>query len=398
MNTYRGNLNNTQQVHNYLDINIINNDTTGLSAPVPLVFNEVRNTPLVMNPSEYFFSIVRFSLETPSLPLMIPQVVIGQPDVNKLIYSVTMTYTSPINGITYENQTFMAYVPQNPSATLPDAPLVSQDLGANSDYYYVYSYQYFIKLVNATLTTCLIGLNALVFAGTSANLPSLNAPFLEWDVFNNVAILDADIAGFNSSLSNPISLYFNTPMYTLFCSFQAEYMGYQNITNGKNYKISIYNINDTNVLTLPTYNALQMYQEYPTASLWNPVNSLVFTTGTLPVAPTSVSAPVVFGTNTSELVSGGNNSNISNQLTDFEVPLTEGWEYKPNVFYAPTSEYRFVDLLGNSPINNIQISVYWKDSFGNLHSFYLNSGCNANIKILFRRKDFNMIDYSFLGR
>jgi hypothetical protein len=141
-----------------------------------------------------------------------------------------------------------------------------------------------------------------------------------------------------------------------------------------------------------------MYQEYPTSSLWNPINSLVFTTGTLPVAPTSVSAPVVFGTNTSALTSGGNNSNISNQLTDFEVPVTEGWEYKPNVFYTPTAEYRFIDLLGNTPLNNIQISVFWKDAFGNLHPFYLNSGCNANIKCLFRRKDFNMTDMAFLGR
>jgi hypothetical protein len=396
--SYRGNLNNTQPVHTYLDINIVNNDTTGLSAPQPLIFNEVRNTPLVMNPSEYFFTIARFSLETPSLPLMIPQVQVGQPDVNKLIYSVTMTYTSPINGVTYENQTYITYIPQNPSASLPDVPLVSQDLGANSDYYYIYSYQYFIKLVNTTLATCLNGLNILSTTGGGGALPSLNPPFMEWDVFNNVAILDADIAGFNSTLANPIKLYFNTPMYTLFSSFQAQYLGFQNITNGKNYLISIYNINDTNVLTLPSYNALQMYQEYPTSSLWNPINSLVFTTGTLPVAPTSVSAPVVFGTNTSALTSGGNNSNISNQLTDFEVPVTEGWEYKPNVFYTPTAEYRFIDLLGNTPLNNIQISVFWKDAFGNLHPFYLNSGCNANIKCLFRRKDFNMTDMAFLGR
>lgn len=395
--SYRGNLNSSQPVHTYLDINIVNNDTTGLQAPQQLVFNEVRNSPLIMNPSEYFFTIARFSLETPSLPLMIPQVQIGQPDINKLIYSVTMTYTSPINGITYENQIFMTYIPQNPSAVLPSLPSTSQDVN-NSDYYFVYSYQYFIKLLNNTLATCLTGLNASSVGGGGGALPSSNAPFMEWDVYNNVGILNADISGFNSSLANPISIYFNTPLYTLFSSFQAEYFGYQNITNGKNYKLAIYSINGTNELVLPSYNALQMYQEYPTASLWNPVNSLVFTTGTLPVAPTNVSAPVVFGSNTSDLLSGGNNSNISNQLTDFEVPTTEGWEYKPNVFYTPTAEYRFVDLLGNTPINNIQISVFWKDAFGNLHPFYLNSGCNANIKVLFRRKDYNMTDFNFLSR
>lgn len=387
--SYLGNLNSTTPVHQYLDINIVNNDTVGNKDAVKLIFNEIRNSPIIQNPSEYFFSIIRFSLETPSLPLMIPQVQIGQIDPNKLIYSITLNYTSPVNGITYEKQNFIIYIPQT-NASVPDTPLVKQDFGSGSTYYYVYNFQYFVQLVNKTFATCLSDLNVLVLAGTGAPLPSLNAPFMEWDTFNNVAILNADIAGFNRSLTHPINIFFNTPLFTLFSSFQANYLGYQNIVNGKNYLITVEDANGTNSIILPSYTALQMYQDYPTSALWNPVNSLVFTTGTIPVNPSQVSAPLIVNSEVSLLTEGGNNANISNMLTDFEVPLTEGWEYKPNIYYNPSAEYRLVDLLGNSPLNNISVQVFWKDAFANLNPFYLNSGCNANIKILFRRKDYNM--------
>jgi hypothetical protein len=388
--SYKGNLNSAEPVHQYLDINIVNNDTQGDKPPVRLVFNEIRNNPIILNPSEYFFSIVRFSLETVSLPLMIPQVMLGQIDPNKLIYSITMTYNSPVNGITYEKQTFIRYVPQSSNQPVPSPPLVRQDFDPNGDYYYIYNFQYWIKLVNTTLADCLSDLNTIVLGATGAPLPSLNAPFMEWDTFNNVAILNADIAGFNQSNAHPVNIFFNTPLFTLFSSFQADYKGFQNITNGKNYLITISDSNGTNSLILPTYTALQMYQDYSTSALWNPVNALVFTTGTIPVNPSQVSAPIVFNSDVASLSLGGNNANISNTLTDFEVPLTDGFESKPNVFYTPTAEFRLVDLLGNTPLNNISIQVFWKDAFANLHPFFLNSGCNANIKILFRRKDFNL--------
>ena len=389
--SFKGNLNSTEPVHQYLDINIVNNDTQGDKPPVRLVFNEIRNSPIILNPSEYFFTIARFSLETASLPLMIPQVMLGQIDPNKLIYSITMTYNSPVDGNTYEKQTYIHFVPQSSNQPIPKPPIFEQDFDPNGDYYFIYNFQYWIKLVNTTFSDCLNDLNTIVVLATGAPLPSLNPPFMEWDTFNNVAILNADIAGFNNSLGHPINIYFNTPLFTLFSSFQADYKGYKNITNGKNYLITVADSNGTNQLILPTYTALQMYQDYSTSALWNPVNALVFTTGTIPVNPAQVSAPIVFNSEiTSSLTQGGNNANISNTLTDFEVPLTEGFEYKPNVFYNPSAEYRLVDLLGNTPFSNISIQVYWKDSFANLHPFFLNSGCNANIKILFRRKDFNM--------
>jgi hypothetical protein len=51
----------------YLDIQIsnINNENT---APIILNYNQTRDTPILKNPSDYELSIVRFSLQTTSLP------------------------------------------------------------------------------------------------------------------------------------------------------------------------------------------------------------------------------------------------------------------------------------------------------------------------------------------
>ena len=63
----------TADTHIYYDISVFNNDISG-AMPVNLTFNEMRSGgALIDNPSNYFFSIVRFEIDTPKLPLFIPQ-------------------------------------------------------------------------------------------------------------------------------------------------------------------------------------------------------------------------------------------------------------------------------------------------------------------------------------
>ncbi|MFN9910612.1 MAG: phage minor capsid protein, partial [bacterium] len=71
----------------YYDIqisNINNNDTL----PPVLNFIETRNNPFLYESDKYYMSIIRFSLDTPNLPVFIPTI---QPspntDINLTIYS-----------------------------------------------------------------------------------------------------------------------------------------------------------------------------------------------------------------------------------------------------------------------------------------------------------------------
>ena len=129
---------------------------------------------------------------------------------------------------------------------------------------------------------------------------------------------------------------------------------------------------------------------YSSAPLWNPCKQLIFTTSLMPVNNELVGLPVVQNSDP-RLNTDIQNNNFSPIITDLEVPLVSGDETKCNVSYSPSGEYRLIDLQSNQPINSIEISVYWKDQYGTLHPFTLESGCFSSLKLLFRKKVFNLI-------
>jgi len=291
--------------HVYLDINMINDDRTGLQPTPNLYFNESRNNPILTSARDYMLSVVRFNLETASLPIFLPQVDITQTNPNQLIYKICLTY----DGI--ESAINLIWIPQDNNAVPPNDPLDNADI--NTSYYNCYSYQHFIfNIVNKAFKDCFTNLNALCVAA-GKTLPTTNAPFFEWDIPNLKAILDTDILGFDPNLPKPIEIYFNSPLYTLFSSFDAIYYG-NSVSNGKNYKITILNMNGGNIYNLNGVNYLQQYQEYQTAPLWNPIQSIVFTTSLLPVYSTQVCVPKIYNNN-SPYFTSLSNSNSKIRLT-----------------------------------------------------------------------------------
>lgn len=354
--------------HIYYDIAIQNNDIAG-SSPVPLVFEEVRSNPYLNKPDDYLMSVVRFNVETPTLPLWIPIIETGQANVNKTVYSITLKFGA------FEFKQNLLFSPSNVNEPIPSAPLTQQDL--STTYYYGMSYTKIITMVNTAFSSAVTGLSAL------AILPSTVAPFAEFDPYSYQCILNAPAVAYDASLPNPIQIFFNTPMYNLFSSFNTTYLGYSNITNGKNYQLTT--TNNNNATTIGGVSYLQFYQEYPTIPLWTPIQSIVFVSSLLPMSPALVGIPKIIVSG--QTVSGSNNANISSIITDLEVPLDKGFEYKPSINYTPNGEYRLVELNGNNPINAIQIQVYFKDKLNVLRP--LNIVGNANIKLMFRKKQYN---------
>jgi hypothetical protein len=85
--------------HIYLDLDVLNSDTAPTSRAPVLSFEETRTQPFLEgSASDYFVSIVRFSIQTgTSLPVFIPRIATGATDnptndINKTIYKITMTY------------------------------------------------------------------------------------------------------------------------------------------------------------------------------------------------------------------------------------------------------------------------------------------------------------------
>jgi hypothetical protein len=369
-------LSDTGASHLYYDVTVFNNSASG--APIDLQFTESRTAPFLQDPAQYYVSIIRFHLDTvpSSLPLFIPQIQTGQSDPDLTVYSFTLKYK------TFEKQTYVKFAPQNEYSPTPSAPTLKQDL--TSEYYFMYSFSSVIDMFNDTLSSCFDDLKTLVEAG-SDTLPTEYCPWIQYDPSSSSLIFNCDKLGYDVTLTNPIGVYFNTPMANLFASFQMSNLGFTSVTNGKNYKLIIRNDFETNVLELPNYNAIQVYEEYPAVSGWSPIKSVIFTSSSLPVESTIVGVPKQFGSTGSSVNTTSSNMSLP-IITDFSISSTNGKDYFPAIDYVATGNYRMIDMFGHNSQSQLQLSVYWSDHFNNIYPLKMASQTSCDIKILFRKK------------
>ena len=424
---------NTDPNHIYYNLQAYNNDCVGVSNNVPVKFEETRTSTILANPSEYFLSIQRFTIDTPSLPLFMPEVetdIAFNPtqDPNQLIYWVAFYKKASTN----PPIAFPIMFSPSFSPTVP--PPAKLDVNAISDrYYFVSQFQDFLDMINQTLQ--------LQYINNVAGLPP--PPFFSIKDGNIFELyFPSKTTGSPTQVYDPIysqlptdqdwSFYMNAPLFTLFSSFRNNYIDNLNnegpftpLTNPKTtagwYQIAnrpaLVTANPTptietvnmlginNELNLPIsvfpflgsiyqIEAITSFevltQPYSTAPLWNCVKAIIFTTALFPVANELDGLPIVQNSNKA-LDTDVQNNNFLPVITDLEVPFVRGDESKPSISYAPSGEYRLIDLQSNAPINNIEISVFWRDQYGTLHPFVLEPGCFSSLKLLFRKKIFNLI-------
>ena len=367
----------------YYDVTVVNIDSKDNKRPTRTVFNQTRSTPFISDPSKYYLSILRWTLDSFTLPLFIPQMSqtagVDGHDANETAYTVTMSYNDFIV------RRPMLFIPQDKSAEEPIAPgLMPNGIQQNNGgYYNVYSTSYVIYLVNNCIKECFNELSVL----SGDTLPTDNVPFLTFDVTTNIAVMNLPEDGFGTNtVGGAINVYFNTLMAGLFSSFPYEI----NYTSsfGRNFKflsdvlgVSTVAAYPPNANPVDQYDVIQIYQEISTVESWNPVASLAVMSNTLGVIQNIEGTPTVFYDNI--VVNGtGNNSVSSNLITDFVAD-----SYRPSIIYVPSSEYRRIQLTGNTPLNNLDIALYWKDKLGRFYDFYLPSGGAATLKLMFELKD-----------
>ena len=356
----------------YYDI-LFTNFNSDKSPPIPVNFSEKRIIPILKNSNEYKLSITRFQIDTQELPVFLPEIQINQDDRNKTIYSVTLVQGS--NTV----RKYIQWETQSPNSSVPPPPSSTPSGFQNNDgtYYYCYSFQYWASLINKTL--------ALAFEELQIN--EAHSPIFSWDYTTNQGIMTVEKDYYSSDNSNPIEIYFNNALYALFSSFPAYNYGVT-ASLGKNYKLIIDDYTGSNTITMPIvsddetepYDCIQCFQEYSTTANWTPINSIVFTSSSLPIVKEQLSAPIIY--NETRQASLGNNANFGSIITDLQ---TNELSYKPNLIYNPSAQYRYISLESGISISQIDVQVYWKNRFGLLTPLYLGSGSSCSLKILFEK-------------
>ena len=383
-------------IHTYLDLDVVNNNlTSDVIAPM-LKFEEIRNTPFLEgDSSEYFCSIMRFSIQTGnSLPIFIPRIEVGQADVNKTVYQLTLRCLGGTDTTTfYESTVPLYHKTSDATVSTPLQPLTKQDMSSN--YYFYCNIQDIIDVFNTACTSAFVALNKLLpkSAADPAKpdvlttiLDSTYCPFFEFDYDTCKLVLNVD-QNYLTSSKMAGEVYFNTRFYELLSTLHCDRISR---TGFKNYRLHPSTINTRTVKDATgTYTMCQTIQEMSTLAIWNPIASVVFCTGMLPVVSTNTSPPLTYDdTSNYNLTSSGNNSNLSNIISDFEIPVSESNQYRPIIVYNPSAEYRLIDMNSQLNLNKIDISVFWKTHYGEFIPLRLQPGCAAHIKLLFRHKTF----------
>jgi hypothetical protein len=391
--------------HEYINIEMINEYTPQNTKPQPLIFSQVKSSNIVDITGDYYLSVVRWNIQS-NLPVLIPDMVIQNPPSSRFSYDtqyqLILLYTTE-GGSPYTGAHFHNPAPQN-SYTVKFTPetvdwqtidFVASPKNKNEIYsnplYYIKSVDTFLKMLNTTIQT---NLNDIV--GATWN----HLPYFEWDsatqkiVFNRPNSIPSGVAGGDTYTQWYLSV--NQPLYNLLNTFR-----FYNMPNGS-IMDSLYPpltpcryLLDTSILPPYTDTTFGEYTPYlqQTSSVvnWSPVQSIVFTSGTIPVEPQLSGAPTNLNiVNPSTQSSIYAQQGITKVLTDFCIPFNSGVEAtNQQIYYLPTAEYRLIDLVGNSNLNELTIQVEWRDKFGVLHPMTLDAGAAANILILLRKKLYN---------
>jgi hypothetical protein len=437
----------------YLNLDVINNTTTDIGPGVrdPFIrFQETRDAPIIKHANKYQFSIVRFTVNGANLdlPLFIPVIKTGQANVNLTEYEMAISYTqqfqtSDVGAVTINAApavNSVIYVPETQNlaiAPIPAPPLTIQDLGGGlSRYYWVYTYQHWVDLVNTALQTAHANTfaafqSAWTATGTADAFPYANiaaweavvgpAPRMTYDVDNGLFSIWGSALSFtnNSGIQVPITapvlpalnapvrrLFFDSNMQGIFNNFSNIFWGGASgnafagvIPTPAGYVNEILFPNkqfeNLKTLTAPVpapylgsfWVTTQDYES--TSSLWSPCGAITFITTVLPIRTEATGAPVVFGEGNLGYSSNSTQNAFQPILTDIALDLTgDGADaYRRMLYYAPQAEYRMASLTpSDQSINSIDVSVYWKNRLtAELFPISMYNLSSVSLKCLFRR-------------
>lgn len=320
--------------HIYYNINIIGEDKI-------IEFSESRITPILNKSSNYSCAVSSFNLPTTDIPIFIW-------DENN-IFKVSITYK------TFIFTNIVNFIP-------------TQNLNNITNIYFtkaIWHYRDFIDCINATFLKCFQDFQASPIYISIPNIDRpIKPPFIIYNSKNNRCSIYFPLQ-YDITKTNPIYVYFNFNLFSLFPSFQNY--GDENNPILSHYFIVKNNFNNLDIINSIQY--LKLTEEFKTLNLWNDFKTILFDTDRIPV--------------NSEMVSGQKNL-TRKVLTDFEQ--ITGINDQSKFIYRPHSNLRYYNLISNMELISIDLKIYWQAKNGKIYPVFLTSNDFFNIKLVFKKK------------
>lgn len=316
-------------------------------------FDQTRDDNFIDNPSEYYMTVARFELPGHYIPIHIMPIQDNQSDVNLSVYSVTLEYNNTIV------QTYLEFYPTDQDAVAPDDPSDGQDI---SEYYFIYTYQHMLDMLNTAFETCLAGL------GHPAS--DIVAPKFTYSGITQLFTLVVQKDYYDKDVALPVNIYMNTKLLFLFQGFfildYNSQKSVQSQANGKDVQFVISNF-DT-----PDYVGDYYYieQQFNCVANWNPFKKIVFVGNAMP---------------TNQELMPGSGSASRSILVDFR-PDESSQEDVRSVYQYNPSFYRLIDLVSTAPLRRLAFRIYWVDKLDNYYVLKIPYLQQATVKFAFIKK------------
>lgn len=376
----------TENDNTYVNISFTN-AAGSTEKTIQLDYNVTKTAPVLDDASQYYATVVRFSIPLNALPLCVCPIISLQSNPNLTPLRVGIRY----GGVSYFEP--VIYVSQN------DLPAPDQSMSTNqvvTPYYFMYSYEQMLTMINTALSA------AYAFVGL-ANDTTISgiAPYFIYDAVTGLFSLIV-----NNSFNSPTGpeVIINYPVFQYLDKFNMSVIPpisgntttYSYVVYGmvnESFAYNYYGItppaNATPPFSSPSNEPTQPYfykitQSCVSVSSWNPIRRILFLTTNMPCHYEVVSGSTK---------TGNYNSNSSvfsslNVLTDFIPQITDPKDSSSVAYYAPSGYggYRLVDMTTNSPLYKIDVKVVWQDIANNIFPVLIDEYSQAEIKLGFIRK------------
>src|ERR1700677_1365165 len=190
-------------------------------APIPAEYNVTKTIPILERASDYYLSIIRFDIPLDTVPLFIMPIIPNQvnPNLTPMIIGISSA------GIAYPES--LIFIPQQQSINIP---VQNQPTQVISYYYYVYSYQNMINMINIGLT------EAWLASPLAAANPTLIPPFFFFDPATSlINLVVSTVFTTDDGINN---IFINTSLRNYLDAFNYFFYGFGQ-TNGEEFRFEL---------------------------------------------------------------------------------------------------------------------------------------------------------------
>jgi hypothetical protein len=413
-------------------------------------FYDTRDVPILKDSSLYKLEVVNFVLDGPvkDIPILIP--VIKTPinsgfDAQTTIYEITLGWNDGTNYFISTRPIIWYPEVSGPVSQPPSVPSLTQH---DVPFYYLYSYQWWVRLMNLTVQQCYQDIQlqcataGVSYGGTVAPIFSFNQ---DTRLFSLAQDVNTSIVPYGQNLDTnggyayyPITSSVTSSIAGTYIQNEASFVGVNqnfigliaNITSGYygfnqiNYGPTLYypeyvfspflttgqtiataydivglnyNILGVNVgklinpFTCTFDNNLQANyvlatEDKPSVdTLWSPVSTWVITTSQIPIINEYVSNPLNIGSNNTGTNQGSGSA--FNRII-LETP------YDPNqedyIFYSPPVSVYTSLSPSHQPLRTIDFKMWWRNRLTNtLVPLTLPNSASATLRLHFKKRSSN---------